>query len=228
MSFGRWQEGLHVEQEATELHDERIAAVQRLLVASAARSILDLGCGRGALLVRLAGMDQFQRIAALDVSPDAILAVEALRGNALPGGEDRVAIFQASFMEPDRRFENFDAAVMLETIEHVDPGKLSRVENAVFGCFRPKAVLITTPNCEYNPIYGIPDGAFRHEDHRFEWSRAKFKGWSSGVARRNGYRVAFAEIGTIDPLLGAPTQMAVFSRCTEIHARLKSAVDRAC
>jgi hypothetical protein len=89
---------------------------------------------------------------------------------------------------------------------------LSAVEQAVFAGYRPKTVLVTTPNREYNVLHGMPEGAMRHRDHRFEWSRGKFRTWSEGVARRNGYRVVFEDIGAVDPLLGGSTQMATFSR----------------
>jgi len=113
---------------------------------------------------------------------------------------------------PDARFAGFDAAALVETIEHIDAHRLSSVERAVFGSFRPATVVITTPNSEYNPIHGAPAGSFRHPDHRFEWPRAKFRDWARGVAGRNGYRAAFGDIGEPDPDLGSPTQMAVLSR----------------
>lgn len=121
-------------------------------------------------------------------------------------------LFEASFAEPDDRFAGFDAAALVETIEHVDAHRLSSVERAVFGSYRPGTVVMTTPNSEYNPIHGAHGGSFRHPDHRFEWTRAKFRDWARGVAARNGYRVAFGDIGEPDAELGSSTQMAVFTR----------------
>lgn len=103
------------------------------------------------------------------------------------------------------------AAVLLETIEHIDPGHLSRVERAVFGGYRPRTVVVTTPNHEYNAVYGMARGQFRHPDHRFEWDRSRFRHWATGVAARNSYSVAFNDIGDPHPTLGASTQMAVFT-----------------
>jgi small RNA 2'-O-methyltransferase len=107
---------------------------------------------------------------------------------------------------------SFDAAVLVETIEHIDPQRLTAVERAVFGGYCPGLVLITTPNREYNVLHGLPEGALRHRDHRFEWTRAKFRSWSEGVAKRHGYRVVFDDIGPVDAELGSSTQMATFSR----------------
>jgi small RNA 2'-O-methyltransferase len=176
--------------------------------------VLDLGCGSGELLLRLAREPQFERIVGLDVSPDALQEARRLM-QALPRPEaSRVELVEASFAVPDERFAGFDAAAMVETVEHIDARRLSSVERTVFGCFRPRTVILTTPNSEYNPIHGAHDGAFRHPDHRFEWTRAKFRDWARGVAARNGYRVAFGDIGEPDADLGSSTQMSVFRRAT--------------
>jgi 3' terminal RNA ribose 2'-O-methyltransferase Hen1 len=198
------------------LHEERLPKVQRVLLSSGARSVLDLGCGPGELFVRLVREWQFGRIVGIDVFGEALRAAEeALRREGLPDSEKWVLLLQASFSEPDARLAGFDAAALVETIEHIDPQRLSSVEHAVFASHRPGMVIVTTPNFEYNVLYGMPDGAFRHEDHRFEWTRARFCAWSFGVARRNGYVVAFDEIGEAHPLLGSPTQMATFKRRTQ-------------
>jgi 3' terminal RNA ribose 2'-O-methyltransferase Hen1 len=195
-----------------DFHGLRLDTVLRELLRCGARSVLDLGCGGGELLLRLAREAQFDRIVGMDTSPvalrDASILLQAEPG-VLAG---RVELVEASFAVPDARFAGFDAAALVETIEHIDAHRLSSVERAVFGTFRPATVVITTPNSEYNPIHGAPAGSFRHPDHRFEWPRAKFRAWARGAAGRNGYRVAFGDIGAPHPDLGSPTQMAVLSR----------------
>jgi 3' terminal RNA ribose 2'-O-methyltransferase Hen1 len=192
-----------------DLHELRLDTVLRELLHCGARSVLDLGCGSGELLLRLAREAQFDRIVGIDTSAQALGDARSLLQIALAG---RVELVEASFAVPDARFTGFDAAALVETIEHVDAQRLASVERAVFGSYRPATVVITTPNSEYNPIYGTPAGSFRHPDHRFEWPRAKFRAWTRGAAARNGYRVAFGDIGEPDPELGASTQMAVLSR----------------
>ena len=197
---------------STGLHEERLATVVRSLLRSGAQSVLDLGCGPGELLVRLVREAQFRRIVGVDISPAALREAEVLLGPELAAGDGRVQLIEASFASPDPRFEGFDAAVLVETIEHIDPRRLSAVERAVFGGYRPATVIATTPNSEYNPIHGTPAWAFRHPEHRFEWTRAKFRAWALGVARRNGYLAAFGDIGEADPVLGSSTQMATLTR----------------
>jgi 3' terminal RNA ribose 2'-O-methyltransferase Hen1 len=195
-----------------DFHGLRLDTVLQELLRCGARSVLDLGCGGGELLLRLAREAQFCRIVGMDISADVLRAARELL-QAEPGAlAQRVELVEASFAEPDARFAGFDAAALVETIEHIDAHRLSSVERAVFGSFRPATVVITTPNSEYNPIHGAPAGSFRHPDHRFEWPRAKFRDWARGVAGRNGYRAAFGDIGEPDPDLGSPTQMAVLSR----------------
>jgi 3' terminal RNA ribose 2'-O-methyltransferase Hen1 len=199
----------------SDLHEERLETVVAALLRSGAQSVLDLGCGPGELLIRLARQAQFQKIIGIDLSLEALLAAQALVQAPLDEVGPRVSLLQASFTRPDARLEGFDAAALVETIEHIDPGRLSRLEHAVFSCYRPATVIVTTPNREYNVLHGMAEGALRHPDHRFEWDRTRFRGWAFGVARRNGYAVQFQEIGEADPLLGASTQMAVFTRAQE-------------
>lgn len=118
-----------------------------------------------------------------------------------------------SLMYRDKRLEAFDAATVIEVIEHLDPARLAAFERVVFQCARPKAVIITTPNSEYNVRFQtLPAGQFRHKDHRFEWLRQEFSAWAESIAGRFGYAVRFLPVGPEDPRVGAPTQMGVFTR----------------
>jgi len=197
---------------ATSLHEERLNTATRHLVASGAQSVLDLGCGPGELLACLVPCPQFRRIVGIDISLESLAAARLLLGLGHDMDDGRVCLLQASFAQADDRLTGFDAALLMETIEHIDPGRLSAVERAVFACYRPKTVLVTTPNQEYNVLHGMRPGILRHPDHRFEWTRAKFRNWAFGVSKRNGYSVVFGDIGESDPILGSSTQMAGFSR----------------
>jgi small RNA 2'-O-methyltransferase len=196
--------------QSTPLHEERLDAVVRALLASGGGSVLDLGCGSGSLLVRLLADVRFTRVVGVDTSVESmVLARQRLLAMDLAEGE-RLSLLDASFLDLDSRHADFDAAAMVETIEHIDPAQLSRVENSVFKVARPRTVVITTPNREYNVRYGLSEGSMRHPDHRFEWTRQKFRRWASGVASRCGYAVRFEEVGRSDPLLGSSTQMGIF------------------
>ena len=148
----------------------------------------------------------------LDISPKALEQCARDLQNAGFTQGRRIQLLKESFAETNARFTGFDAAVLLETIEHIPPDRLSKVERAVFGGFRPATVLITTPNQECNEILGVPAHRLRHPGHAFEWSRAKFETWAQGVAGRNGYGVSFTGLGPAYPVLGSPSQMALFTR----------------
>jgi 3' terminal RNA ribose 2'-O-methyltransferase Hen1 len=197
------------------LNDRRLAAVHEALRASGATSVIDLGCGEGRLLRLLLGDRQLGRVAGMDVSHQVLaVAADRLRLDRLPPAErERVALLHGSLVYRDERLAGFDAAAVVEVIEHLDPPRLAAFERVVFEHARPRTVVLTTPNAEYNVRWpSLPAGTMRHRDHRFEWSRAELEAWARGVAERFGYAVRFAPVGPEDAEVGAPTQMAVFTR----------------
>lgn len=131
--------------------------------------------------------------------------------SAGPMLRERVELIHGSLTYRDERLSGFDLAIATEVIEHFDPPRLVAFEKSILGSARPKTLLVTTPNREYNVHY-TDMKTLRHKDHRFEWSRAEFEAWASGAAERNGYSVRFEGIGPEDSETGAPTQMAVFAR----------------
>ncbi|MFW6093535.1 MAG: methyltransferase domain-containing protein [Pseudomonadota bacterium] len=201
---------LEVTTPISSLHEERLEYTVALLERLNARRVLDLGCGSGALLHRLAVRPGISEVVGVEQCAMALAHARAVLDREVRGGAPRVSLVHGSYGERDPRLAGFDAAVMLETIEHEHPRALSRVEAAVFASFRPATVFITTPNRDHNPLLGLGHGEFRDPDHKFEWSRAKFREWALGVARRQGYRATFGGIGELDPELGPPTQTALF------------------
>ncbi|MEU1530727.1 3' terminal RNA ribose 2'-O-methyltransferase Hen1 [Streptomyces fagopyri] len=176
--------------------------------------VLDLGCGQGQLVQALLKDVRFTEIVGVDVSMRA-LTIAARRLKLDRMGERqaaRVQLLQGSLAYTDKRLKGYDAAVLSEVVEHVDLPRLSALEYAVFGSARPRTVLVTTPNAEYNVRWeSLPAGHTRHGDHRFEWTREEFRSWARGVAERHGYEVEFTPVGPDDPEVGPPTQMATFS-----------------
>lgn len=197
------------------LNEQRLNAVIAVLKGAGVRRVLDLGCGEGRLLQRLLDDPTFAEIVGLDVSFRALeMAQDRLKLERLPERKRaRITLLQGSLVYRDQRLAGYDAAAVVEVIEHFDPSRLPAFERTLFACARPQAVVLTTPNAEYNPRYGdLQAGSLRHKDHRFEWTRAQFQAWAGDVAERNGYGVRFLPVGAEDPALGAPTQMAVFTR----------------
>jgi 3' terminal RNA ribose 2'-O-methyltransferase Hen1 len=212
------EEARDAEEQAAErglsLNEQRMNAVFAALRESGARRVVDLGCGEGRLLRMLLGDPSFTEIVGVDVSHRALeIAADRLKLDRLPPRQrERIRLLHGSLMYRDRRLEGFDAASVVEVIEHMDPPRLAAFERVLWAHARPTTIVLTTPNAEYNVRWPtLPAGNFRHRDHRFEWTRAEFRAWAEGVAERYGYAVRFAPIGPDDPEVGPPTQMAVFT-----------------
>lgn len=197
------------------LHEQRIGAVVAALRQSGARSVLDLGCGEGKLLQALLRDRQFERMLGIDISSRTLeRARDKLHLDRLSDAQRaRVSLEQGSLMYRDERFGGWDAAAVVEVIEHLDAPRLEAFERVVFGAAKPGTVIVTTPNVEYNLRFpSLPAGRFRHADHRFEWTREEFQGWAGRIAAEHGYAVRFVPLGPVDAELGPPSQMAVFGR----------------
>lgn len=195
------------------LNAQRLGTVVAALKASGAKKVLDLGCGEGNLLRELLKEKQFERIVGMDVSIFALeRAADKLRLERLaPKQRERIELLQGSLMYRDKRLNGFDAAAVVEVIEHFDSPRLAAFERVLFEFAKPGTVVLTTPNVEYNVKFEtLPAGKFRHRDHRFEWTRAQFQEWGKRVAERFGYAVNFAGIGPEDAEAGTPTQMGIF------------------
>ncbi|MBB5959535.1 3' terminal RNA ribose 2'-O-methyltransferase Hen1 [Saccharothrix tamanrassetensis] len=193
---------------------QRREVVVAQLKEAGARRVLDLGCGGGALLRALLAEPGFTEIHGVDVSAQALHVAARKLGVDRMGDRQRarLTLRQSSLTYADPELAGYDAAVLMEVVEHLDPVRLPALEHSVFVVARPRTVLVTTPNVEYNELFEtLPAGQFRHSDHRFEWTRAEFRTWADGVAQRRGYAVRHLPVGPADADRGAPTQLAVFT-----------------
>lgn len=196
---------------------QRRDAILAALTATGASRVLDLGCGQGQLVQELLKDVRFTEIVGVDVSMRALtIAARRLRLDRMGERQaGRITLMQGSLAYTDKRLKGYDAAVLSEVIEHLDLPRLPALEYAVFGAARPRTVIVTTPNVEYNVRWeSLPAGHVRHGDHRFEWTRAEFRDWAVSVAERHGYGVEFVPVGPDDAEVGPPTQMAVFEMTT--------------
>jgi 3' terminal RNA ribose 2'-O-methyltransferase Hen1 len=201
------------------LADQRRGAVLAAVRACGARTVGDLGCGEGALVRDLLADRGLEQVVATDVSARALqIAARRLRLETMPEQQRaRLTIFQSALTYRDDRLAGLDAAVLMEVIEHVDQPRLTALERAVFGYAAPGTVIVTTPNAEHNVRFEtLPPGAMRHRDHRFEWTRPQFRAWTGTVGAAYGYVVRHLPVGPDDPEVGAPTQLAIFTRAATI------------
>ncbi len=191
-------------------HQERLDAILRALTGLQAARVLDLGCGSGDLMLPLLDLPQIKEIRGIDLDK-AALARCRTRLAAHPRGK-LAEVRDASMTAPHPDLAGYDCACLVETIEHLPLKSVHALEQAVFHVMRPQAVLITTPNAEFNDLLGVPRTRFRRPDHHFEWTRAQFREWADGVVARTGYTVEVSAIAGAHPDLGGASQMAVFTK----------------
>ncbi len=216
----------HAQEEAVvekplSLNQQRMNAVIAVLKQHGAKRVIDLGCGQGNLLKILLKDGFFQKITGVDASYRALeIAKERLDRLRLPRNQwGSLQLFQSALTYQDKRFNGYDAATVIEVIEHLDLPRLGAFERVLFEFAHPKNVIITTPNIEYNIKFEkLPAGKLRHKDHRFEWTREEFQTWANRVAESFGYKVEFQSIGEEEKEVGSPTQMAVF-KSEELRVR---------
>ena len=197
------------------LNEQRMTRVLEVLKERNATSVIDLGCGEGRLLRDLVKQPWLTRVGGMDVSTRALeVARDKLHVDRLPPRvKDKLALFQGSLMYRDKRLFEYDSATAVEVIEHLDPPRLAAFERVVFGETKPRLLIVTTPNVEFNVRFeSLPAGKLRHRDHRFEWTRAEFRSWAEGVAVKYGYAFEWLPVGAEDAEVGPPTQMGVFTR----------------
>lgn len=205
----------HAVEAKISLNEQRLGAVVSALKSAGAKRVVDLGCGEGSLLRELLRDRSLTRLVGMDVSARSLeWAKKKLGLEDLPEHQrGRIELIQGSLVYRDERLTGFDAACAVEVIEHIELDRLAAFERVVFEFARPVTVVVTTPNVEYNVRFeNLPPGRLRHRDHRFEWTRREFQSWANRVADQFRYLVRFVPIVTEDPVVGAPTQMAVFSR----------------
>lgn len=204
------------------LNQQRFAAIESIIVSIHPSTLIDLGCGNGALIAYLAKKMRFDRLVGMDVSATVLeRAKNRLANLQLSVAQQKsIEFLQGSLLYADPRIKSFDMALLIEVIEHVDPERLSALELQVFGLAAYQAIVVTTPNREFNRLYiGMSEHTRRHADHRFEWTREEFAGWASRMGETYGYDFEIDGIGSISPEVGQPTQLAIFRKKMGAKAR---------
>ncbi len=195
------------------LNQQRLETVVAALKTNGVEKIVDLGCGEGKLLKLLLKEPTFPEILGMDVTYRSLEFAQERVLDKLPTHQKgRLQLIQGSLNYRDARIAGYDAATVIEVIEHMELDRLKAFERVLFEFARPKIAIVTTPNIEYNVKFeNLPVGKLRHPDHRFEWTRSEFQNWAQEISDRYKYSVEFGSIGSIDPEVGSPTQIAIFT-----------------
>jgi SAM-dependent methyltransferase len=137
------------------MHGRRVQAVVDQVVASGARTVLEVGCGDGYNCGRLAdaGLD----VAGVDWSRNGIAHAKRLvpKGRFFCG-DIRDEEFKRAFPEP------FDVVLLIEVLEHIPPADCAPALRSMADCLKPGGLfVITTPSVN---LRQIPSMHYRHFD----------------------------------------------------------------
>ncbi|XP_027146204.1 small RNA 2'-O-methyltransferase isoform X1 [Larimichthys crocea] len=203
------------------LHRQRHQFVIDFVKRNKPRKVVDLGCGECSLLQKLKFHREIELLVGVDI--DGAKVKKKMHGLG-PMSTDylqptydqlRVELYQGSVTQKDGRLRGFDLVTGIELIEHLTLADLEHFSEVVFGYMNPVAVIISTPNSEFNPLFSGLTG-FRHIDHKFEWTRAEFHSWALKVCLEYGYDVEFTGVGKAPPgqqeRVGFCSQIGVFHR----------------
>lgn len=215
------------------LSKQRVEFAVRHINQLHATTLVDFGCGSGSLLDSLLEHPTtLEKIVGVDISRKGLtraakslhqkLSKKSLTQTSVP----TAVLYHGSVTEFDSRIYGFDIGTCLEVIEHVEEDEASLFGSVVLSSFCPAVLIVSTPNYEYNPILqrsAMPNKEeepeenagpckFRNHDHKFEWTRAQFQHWATGLAASHSYSVEFSGVGGSGEEPGYASQIAVFRR----------------
>ena len=104
------------------LNQQRLELVAQTLNEHQVKRVIDLGCSEGKLLKYLLKNQATAKITGVDVSYRTLeIAKKRLKLDDLPFHQkDKIQLIQGSLTYRDKRFNNYDAATLIEVIEHLD------------------------------------------------------------------------------------------------------------
>nr|XP_020472742.1 small RNA 2'-O-methyltransferase isoform X2 [Monopterus albus] len=186
------------------------------------RKVVDLGCGECSLLKWLRFHREIEHLVGVDVNGTRVkknmLGLAPLSAEYLQPSYHQlcVELYQGSVTQKDARLRGFDLVTSIELIEHLTLADVQRFSEVVFGYMTPVAVIVSTPNFEFNPLLPGLISRFRHSDHKFEWTRAEFRSWAQKVCLDFGYEVELTGVGQApsgqQERVGFCSQIGVFHR----------------
>ncbi|KAJ0975736.1 hypothetical protein J5N97_017701 [Dioscorea zingiberensis] len=211
------------------LSKQRVDFAVRHINENHATSLIDFGCGSGSLLDSLLEHSTtLEKIVGVDISVKGLTRAAKILHSKLSVNSSNIQsaiLYDGSITEFDSRLCGFDIGTCLEVIEHMEEHQAHLFGDVALSLFRPRVLIVSTPNYEYNSILqrsslpskeDDPDDKsvpcrFRNFDHKFEWTREQFEHWARSLASRHNYSVVFSGVGgsgDIEP--GFASQIAVF------------------
>ncbi|XP_073438968.1 small RNA 2'-O-methyltransferase isoform X1 [Dendrobates tinctorius] len=202
------------------LYEQRYEFVKAYVEAHKPKKVADLGCSECTLLHKLKFRDCIEELVGVDIDEE-ILRRKGHTLTPLPfhyldplERSLSVTLYHGSVTEKDPALLGFDLITCIELIEHLEAKDLEQFQDVLFGFMAPKAVVISTPNVEFNVLFSEKT-RFRHPDHKFEWSRKEFQSWAVKISRQYNYTVEFTGVGKAEPEtkdVGYCSQIGIFRK----------------
>uniref|UniRef100_A0A3P8T8H4 Small RNA 2'-O-methyltransferase n=1 Tax=Amphiprion percula TaxID=161767 RepID=A0A3P8T8H4_AMPPE len=216
-----WFEEHNNEFKVPALHRQRHQFVIDFVNRNKPKKVLDLGCSECSLLKKLKFNRDIELLVGLDINGAKVKkhmhGLAPLSTDYLQPSYDqlRIELYQGSVTQKDSRLRGFDLVTSIELIEHLSLADVELFSAVVFGYMTPVAVIVSTPNSEFNLLLPGLSG-FRHSDHKFEWTRAEFRSWALKVCLDYSYEVEFTGVGQApqeqQDSVGFCSQIGVFQR----------------
>jgi len=143
-------------------------------IVSTNTNILDIGCGEGDYLFNLA------KKLPSDMNYYGVEREQSIIDNISEKTIERKInnVFISNII-PNFDEEKSMNIMMIEVMEHM---WLIEAENLILEVLNNKKLnfekfIITTPNKDFNKFYMIEEHEFRHDDHKFEFTKVEFDNW---------------------------------------------------
>ncbi|XP_064188156.1 small RNA 2'-O-methyltransferase isoform X1 [Anguilla rostrata] len=202
------------------LYKQRYQFVVEFVKRHKPKKVVDLGCADCSLLRKLKFHRDIELLVGVDIDSSVIkhkmYALAPFPSEYLKPADQPLTIelYQGSVTEKELRTKGFDLVTCIELIEHLPLAEVERFSEVLFGYMSPAAVIVSTPNADFNPLLPGCSG-FRHIDHKFEWTKTDFQNWALEVCRLYGYVVEFTGVGKApsnDESIGFCSQIGVFRK----------------
>ena len=179
---------------------QRFKTIISVLANYDINSIIEFGCGNGYFIPMLISQNKYSKIAAIDKNEKKI--------NKLKSKYKDVIFYNGSFLKENNEFRQYDCIIGIEIIEHLFEDEINVLSKIIFSKIKPKVIIFTTPNIEYNINLPILHGGFRNIDHKFEFNPKELNQYGKSICLK--YQSYKYYTGFCDRL-GA-TQIIVFER----------------
>jgi len=179
----------------TQRHD----AIRKALQLSTASILIDIGCGELFHSRKLSS--KYDNVIAVEADPGVYAGAVRLRSRY---GLENVQVLNlavtAENVKQDLTIVGADI-LLSEVLEHMEVVEALGLLSAILDVEKdtddfPGLVVVTLPNHDFNQYFGIPEGEFRHPDHKWEPGYEEWSDIAVTLAAEYGWQVNVEPLGS--------------------------------